>query len=299
MALAILLGLAAVPPSARGQTFTVLHSFKGGTDGESPYGGVVRDTAGNLYGTTAQGGAFSNGTVFKLDTTGKETVLYSFTGGADGAIPLAGLIRDAAGNLYGTTEVGGDLTCNSGIGCGTVFKLHTTGKETVLHSFTGNPDGASPFAGVIRDAAGNLYGTTPKGGALNSGTVFKLDTTGKETVLYSFAGGADGSYPDAAVIRDAAGNLYGNTFFGGTYNFGTVFKLDSTGKETVLYRFRKPTNGLYPVGVIQDKAGNSTAPRRLAALSAVEPCSSWMRPARRLCCTASPAERTGRIPSQA
>ena len=256
-AVALMVGVTASAPCAHGQTFTVLYAFAGGTDGQSPAAGLVRDPAGNLYGTTAYGGTFNFGTVFKLDATGRETVLYSFTGGTDGAIPLAGLIQDAHGNLYGTTEHGGDLTCNSGVGCGTVFKLDTTVKETVLYSFRGKPDGNSPIAGVIRDAAGNLYGSTPQGGAFSAGMVFKLDMTGKETVLYTFTGGADGSYPDAAVIRDAAGNLYGTTQFGGTYNFGTVFKLDSIGKETVLYRFRNGTKGLYPVGgVIQDKAGN-------------------------------------------
>lgn len=258
-AVALMLGFTSSVPWAHGQTFTVLHSFKGGTDGESPSGGVVRDNAGNLYGTTSYGGVFRKGTVFKLDTTGQETVLYIFTGGADGAIPLAGLIRDAAGNLYGTTEHGGDLTCNSGIGCGTVFKLDTTGKETVLHSFTGK-DGTSPIAGVIRDSAGNFYGTTPQGGAFASGTAFKLDATGKETVLYTFTGGRggkDGSYPDGALVRDAAGNLYGTTQLGGNYSFGTVFKLDSTGKETVLYRFYGGSNGLNPVGgLIMDQAGD-------------------------------------------
>lgn len=259
-ALAFVGGFTASAPWAHGQTFTVLHSFKGGTDGESPSAGVVRDAAGNLYGTTAYGGTFGHGTVFKLATTGRETVLYSFTGGTDGAIPLAGLMRDGAGNLYGTTEAGGDLTCNSGTGCGTVFKLDTTGTETVLHSFTGNRDGSSPIAGVIPDMAGNLYGSTPQGGAVSSGTVFKVDTTGKETVLYTFTGGAggtDGYLPDGAVIGDAVGNLYGTTQLGGNYSFGTVFELNSTGKETVLYRFRGGTNGLNPVGgVIRDAAGN-------------------------------------------
>jgi uncharacterized repeat protein (TIGR03803 family) len=254
-----MVGFAASAPPAQGQTFTVLYSFKGGTDGEGPNGSVVRDAAGNLYGTTSYGGAFSNGTVFKLDTTGLETVLYSFTGGSDGSIPLAGPILDAAGNLYGTTEAGGDLTCNGGVGCGTVFELDTTGEETVLHSFTGK-DGTSPIAGVIRDAAGNLYGTTPQGGRFSSGTVFKLDSIGEETVLYTFTGGrggTDGYYPDGALIRDAAGNLYGTTQLGGNYSFGTVFKLDSTGKETVLYRFRGGSSGDQPVGgVIMDKAGN-------------------------------------------
>jgi uncharacterized repeat protein (TIGR03803 family) len=260
-AVALMVGFLASAPSAHGQTFTVLHSFKGGADGVGPNGGVVRDAAGNLYGTTSYGGSFNFGTVFKLDTTGKETVLYSFTGGTDGAIPLAGVIRDPAGNLYGTTEHGGDLSCNSGVGCGTVFKVDTTGKETVLYSFTPGTDGiGTPFAGVIRDAAGNLYGTTADGGPFSSGTVFKVDTTGKETVLYTFTGGwggTDGYLPAGALVRDAAGNLYGTTQLGGNYSFGTVFKVDSAGKETVLYRFRGGSNGDQPVGgVIMDKAGD-------------------------------------------
>jgi uncharacterized repeat protein (TIGR03803 family) len=256
-----MVGFAASAPWAQGQTFTVLHSFKGGTDGENPNGGVVRDPAGNLYGTTSYGGSFNFGTVFKLDTAGKETVLYTFTGGADGSIPLAGVIRDAAGNLYGTTEAGGDLTCKSSIGCGTVFKVDATGNESVLYSFTPAADGAgTPFAGVIRDAAGNLYGTTADGGPYYSGTVFKLDTTGKETVLYTFTGGqggTDGFLPAGALIRDAAGNLYGTTQLGGNYSFGTVFKVDPTGTETVLYRFRGGYSGDQPAGgVIMDREGN-------------------------------------------
>jgi uncharacterized repeat protein (TIGR03803 family) len=267
-ALAIMVALGAVPPSAQGQTFTTLYSFKGGTDGANPNARVIRDTAGNLYGTTVSAGdpTCLCGTVFKLDSTGKETVLHSFTR-TDGANPYAGVIRDAAGNLYGTAYIGGDLTCNSGIGCGTVFKLDTTGKETVLHSFT-RTDGANPYAGVIRDAAGNLYGTAYIGGDLtcNSGfgcgTVFKLDTTGKETVLHRFTGkSGDGANPYAGVIRDAAGNLYGTTAYGGGLicdnGCGTVFKLDSTGKETVLYRFTGGADGSYPVsGVTLDAEGN-------------------------------------------
>jgi uncharacterized repeat protein (TIGR03803 family) len=266
-AVTLMVGFTASAPWAHGQTFTVLHSFKGGTDGESPVGGLVRDAAGNLYGTTEYGGGgtcFTGdgcGTVFKVDTTGKETVLHSFTGGADGAFPLAGLILDAAGKLYGTTEYGGNLACNSGVGCGTVFKMDPTGKETVLYSFTRGVDGAGkPGTGVVRDAAGNLYGTTAEGGPFSSGTVFKVDTTGKETVLYYFTGGwggTDGFLPSGALIRDAAGNLYGTTQLGGNYSFGTVFKVDSTRKETVLYRFRGGSNGDEPVGgVIMDKAGN-------------------------------------------
>ena len=177
LALAIVLVPAVIATHlAQAQTFSVLHAFTGGADGILPRAGLVRDAAGNLYGTTEGGGASGNGTVFELDTTGKGTVLHSFTGGVDGSAPFAGLVRDRNGNLYGTTEFGGASSE------GTVFKLDTTGKETVLHSFTGGADGAFPQAGLIRDDAGNLYGTAQFGGDLTCsspflggcGTVFKL-----------------------------------------------------------------------------------------------------------------------------
>jgi uncharacterized repeat protein (TIGR03803 family) len=210
---------------------TILHSFTGGADGGFPLSRLVRDSSGNLYGTTSDGGVFNSGAcagsgcgvVFKLATTGKETLLHSFTGGADGTYLFAGLIRDASGNFYGTTVLGGNTSCNSGSGCGTVFKLDTTGKKTGLHKFTG-ASGASPYAALIRDASGNLYGTTYGGGVHGLGTVFKLATTGKETVLHSFSG-PDGKNPVAALILDASGNLYGTTFNGGAHGLGTVFKL--------------------------------------------------------------------------
>jgi uncharacterized repeat protein (TIGR03803 family) len=179
----------------------VLHNFQ---DLADPWAGVIQDSAGNLYGTTYYGGTANAGVVYKLDTSGHYTVLYSFMGGADGANPYAGVILDSAGNLYGTTEEGGE---NNGV----VYKLDTTGHETVLYRFTGMPDGTDPRGGVILDSAGNLYGTTTLGGATNQGVVYKLDTTGHETVLYSFTGGADGAFPYAGVIRDSAGNLYGTT----------------------------------------------------------------------------------------
>jgi uncharacterized repeat protein (TIGR03803 family) len=176
-------------PAAQAQTYVSLHNFMG-SDGKSPYTGLVRDSAGNLYGTTDLGGASGLGVVFNLDPTGTETVLYSFTGGSDGAQPYAGLIRDSTGNLYGTTVTGGKF------GLGVVFKLDPTGTETVLHSFAGLPtDGANPYAGLIRDSAGNFYGTTYGGGTSGYGVVFKLDTTGTYTVLYTFTGGADGGPP--------------------------------------------------------------------------------------------------------
>jgi uncharacterized repeat protein (TIGR03803 family) len=255
LALAIILVLAAVARPAQGQTLTVLYAFKGGADGASPAASVMRDAAGNLYGTTDSGGTSSNGTVFKVDSAGRETVLYSFTGGADGGFPAAGVIEDAAGNLYGTTINGGAFNN------GTVFKLSSNGEETVLYSFTGGSDGGGPSAGVIRDAAGNLYGTTVNGGsslfcAKGCGTVFKLDTTGKETVLYSFTGKADGAFPTGRLTRDAAFNMYSTTQNGGANNNGTVFKLDPRGKETVLYSFPGGAQVIPLGGVIRDAAGN-------------------------------------------
>src|ERR1039457_3987576 len=230
---------------------TVLYSFTGGADGGYPIAGVIFDSAGNLYGTTYDGGAGKHGVVYKLDMAGRETVLYSFTGGADGGGPYAGVVRDPAGNFYGTTQNGG--TANAGV----VYKLGTTGHETVLYSFTGGADGGYPVAGVIRDSAGNLYGTTYYGGTANAGVVYKLDTTGHETVLYTFTGGADGGFPWSGVIRGSAGNLYGTTLGGGRAGAGVVYKLDSTGHETVLYAFTGGADGGFPCpGVIRDSAGN-------------------------------------------
>ncbi len=190
---------------------------QGPYNGVYPRAGLVMDGAGILYGTTYDGGAYYYGTVFKIDTSGNETVLHNFNV-TDGASPQAGLIMDSAGNLYGTTNGGGAN------GDGTVFKIDTSGNETVLHSFN-LTDGAGPQAGLIMDGAGSLYGTTYDGGAYSQGTVFKLDTSGNETVLYSFGAGTDGQYPMAGLTMDSAGNLYGTTAYGGAYNYGTAFKL--------------------------------------------------------------------------
>jgi uncharacterized repeat protein (TIGR03803 family) len=274
---------------------TVLHRFTSTPDGDTPFAGVIRDTAGNLYGTTLTGGASGYGTVFKVDAKGKETVLHSFTG-KDGALPRSGVVRDAAGNLYGTTETGGSLDY------GTVFRLEPNGKMTMLHAFTGGADGANPQVGVILDKAGNLYGiagpvlfklskngketvlykfpegliayagltfcrnalcgTTAYGGTSGMGTVFKLDQRREFTVLYNFTGGADGGYPLAGVIQDAEGNLYGEAAIGGystceDEGCGTVFKLSPTGEETTLYTFYDGSDGGFPAGgLVRDAAGN-------------------------------------------
>ena len=204
-------------------TETVLHNF-GGLRGGNPASALIRDADGNFYGTTWRGGSAGYGVVFKLDSTGAETVLYNFTGGADGGKPYAPLIRDASGNLYGTTSGGGIKPQICRLGCGVVFKLDTTGTETVLHSFTGGADGTNPSTGLIRDSAGNLYGTTPTGGESGWGIAFEVDTAGTETVLYSFTGGNDGGKPEAGLIRDLAGNLYGTAIYSES-GFGVVFRI--------------------------------------------------------------------------
>ena len=231
----------------------VLYAFAGIGEAGSPAGlSPVLDAAGNLYGTTGAGGTFDAGTIFRLDPSGAETVLYSFTGGTDGASPLAGLIMDAEGNFYGTTYSGGSPSCQ----CGTVFKLYTSGVLSVLHTFAGGEDGSAPYASLMRDAAGNLYGTTLSGGTANLGTVFKLDETGKEQVLHSFTGGADGSYPFAGLVRDAAGNLYGTASSGGAYGHGTVFNLNAIGEEVVLHSFSGADGSGPEANLVLDPNGN-------------------------------------------
>jgi uncharacterized repeat protein (TIGR03803 family) len=239
-------------------TETVLYSFAGQDDGSKPYGGLIMDEAGDLYGTTTGGGTSRYGTVFKIAPNGTETVLHDFTGSqdGDGAGPEGSLILDEAGNLYGTTADGGWEGCMNqyNTGCGSVFKLAPDGTETVLYAFAGGRDGAIPEAGLTRDKAGNLYGTTSEGGGhgcqpyIGCGTVFRLAPDGTETVLYAFKGGKDGGVPFGGVIRDKAGYLYGTTMGGGgagdfracednPHGCGTVFKLAPDGTELVLLTF--------------------------------------------------------------
>jgi uncharacterized repeat protein (TIGR03803 family) len=185
-----------------------------------------------------------------------ESVLYSFTGGADGGSPSTGLVLDAKGNFYGTTPAGGLLKHGCGTqGCGTVFELTPSGVETVLHTFTGtNDDGKFPDAPLLLDPSGNLYGTTVSGGANKQGTVFELTPTGTETVLYAFTVGADGASPGGGLVRDAKLNLYGTTISGGHYD-GTVFELTPSGAETVLFTF-DGQDGEYPATRLLRAAGN-------------------------------------------
>jgi len=250
-------------------THTVLHTFypsQWGDAGIWPYAGLILDAAGNLYGTTVGGGAYGYGVVFELtpnlDGSWTESVLYSFTGGTDGANPYAGLIFDNTGNLYGAT-VGGGL-----YGYGVVFKLkpHANGSwtEKVLHKFTGGKEGANPYAALVFDIAGNLYGTTVNGGPYGYGVAYKLtpNTAGCWTpkILHKFTGGKDGANPYAALVLDAAGNLYGTTWAGGTHGLGVVFKLnlgpDGKWGEHVLHAFAgQPARNPY-AGLVLDRAGN-------------------------------------------
>jgi hypothetical protein len=218
---------------------TALHTFTDGPDGGFPVGALIFDAAGNLYGAAEMGGTGINcacGVVFKLSPVSggpwKETILYNFTGGINGTYPDAGLAFDAAGNLYGSTFHGGDLTTCDGQGCGIAFELSPTSngewKETVLHSFTGGTDGSTPGLLTV-DAAGNVYGTTTEGGATGCGfhqtgcgVVFELSPssngTWNEIVLHTFLGGTDGNTPVYGVTLDAGGNLYGTTQSGGLLN---------------------------------------------------------------------------------
>lgn len=281
-------------PSQTGKwSIRVLHDFgphydyNHPKDGDDPSGPLLFDPAGNLYGTTFRGGKYANpdtsgGTVYQLtpDENGQwtQTVLHDFANGQDAAEPNGGVIADASGNLYGTSEIGGSLTgqCAS-YGCGAVFELSpgSNGKwsETVLYAFTGAPDGISPYGGLVVDTAGNLYGTTIAGGANGGGTVFEVSpgTDGQwtETVLYSFcalANCADGEFPFDGLVLDGAGNLYGTTDDGGVNadcsfgsTCGTVFEVSSSGgkwTESVLHSFDNSDGAQPDAGVVFDAAGN-------------------------------------------
>jgi len=259
---------------------SIIYSFQGGKDGWDPGGGLIFDLQGNLYGTTADGGTASGcfgqgcGTVYQLSPAKggqwKENVIHRFTNGKDGSRGSLGvLLLDTAGNLYGVAELGGDF------GAGTVFKMTpgSAGKWSfsTIHAFKGVPRPGYPYGGVISDSNGNLYGTTYFGGATGAGTVFKLtNSNGKwrESELYSFKDGKDGSLPTCALVFDANGNLYGTTSEGGaTASDGIIFKLtpSSAGKwkETVAHRFGPVPDGTNPnYGLVIDKKGNlyGTAP---------------------------------------
>jgi uncharacterized repeat protein (TIGR03803 family) len=251
-----LLLLSAVGACAR--TITVLYKFTGGKDGANPKARLLLDPKGNLFGTTTAGGAYGWGEVFELTPSRRGgwmiQVIYSFQNGADGALPAAGLIRDAKGNLYGTVYNGGNL------GHGAVFELSPTKTGTwtkqLLYSFSGGNDGGQPVGGLIFDKAGNLYGTTPLDGLDGQGVVYELSPNGSggwtETVLHSFVSqtSTDGQGPSGSLVIDTAGSLYGLTVQGGSANQGTVFKVSPDGHggwtESLIYSFLGGGDGANP-----------------------------------------------------
>jgi uncharacterized repeat protein (TIGR03803 family) len=269
-----------------GAVESVLHSFKpGGKDGSSPNGSLILDAAGNLYGTTYTGGGRpctyylgtrGCGTVYELipqlDGTWTEQILHEFTGGAgDGSNPKAGLIFDAAGNLYGTTYYGGSRKECGKEGCGTVFELMPgadgTWQEKIIFNFYPLA-GTNPVAALTLDASGNLYGTTVGETRGSNGTVFELtpSTSGEwnETVLHSFAFGTpDGADPESGVTFDSAGNLFGTTFLGGDAGYGTLYEVTPSGggtwTETIIHNFEGNFSDAAQPGagkLVLDSAGN-------------------------------------------
>ena len=276
---------------ARGDE-SVVFSFKGGADGFGASSGLTRDEAGNFYGATLAGG-ISNpactgdgppgtcGVVYKIDRDGKETVLHTFTGKADGYAPFGSLIRDWQGDLFGVASNGGDISssfCNDtvldlsgALGCGTVFKIDGAGSFSVIHTFKGKDGGPFPDGWLARDYWGNIYGITGNGGSdvtstdLGNGTIFKIDRSGEESVLYNFAGGKDGFTSNGSVILDNFGNLYGATYFGGDTTdpacsavggCGVVFRFDAQGHYTVLHTF-KGADGANPyANLYMDQRGD-------------------------------------------
>lgn len=311
--------MAGVVSQACAQTYTILYSFTGKLDGNGPYAPLLRNSAGDLFGTTTQGGQWGAGVLFKV-SSGKETVLANFSNSpAIGATPTGQIARDSAGNFFGTSNLGGSsqsgaiykvyktggemvlfsfhqyvgqepwggvtidsvgnlygtaayggLTSSSTCTdpCGVVFEFASGGTYKVLHRFNGGQDGKDPQSSLLRDSAGNLYGTTLQGGgcALISqgcGTVFKVSATGIEKTLHRFAGSPDGAGPFGGLIRDSEGNFYGTTTSGGTgttctYGCGTVFKMDASGNVTILHSFQGgPDDGALPSGpLVRDADGN-------------------------------------------
>ena len=246
----------------------VIYSFAGDNDGEYTDTDLVIDSAGNLYGTSVQGGDFGGGTVFQLSPSGSgwtHTVLYSFTGGADGGEPYKGVTLDSEGNLYGTAVTGGGGFCEGG--CGVAYKLTHVGgtwTQSVIHTFTGGNDGSGPGAGLTLDKHGNVYGMTPTGGADGLGVIFRLQLQAsgvwKIKVLHTFTGGDDGATGSAGRLLLRKGTFYGAATVGGGYGQGTVFSLKHIPGQwqfKTLYSFQGQPDAGFPYGGLNfDQAGN-------------------------------------------
>jgi uncharacterized repeat protein (TIGR03803 family) len=246
---------------ADGTGLTTLHSFSG-PDGTAIYTGLTADGSGNLFGTANSGGASGQGTIFRIGADGSGfTLLHSFSG-LDGASPFSGLVADGSGNLFGTTIF--DLTT----GLGTVFRIGADGTGfTVLHNFSG-PDGAYPFAGLVADGSGNLFGTTQFGGTSDRGTIFRIGADGSGfTTLHSFSG-PDGSLPSASLMADGSGNLFGTTGGGGASDRGTIFRIGADGSGfTTLYSFSGLDGNLPQAGLIADAGGKLFGTTRFGGAS--------------------------------
>jgi len=250
----------------------VVYSFTGGTDGSDPASQLIFDSAGNLYGTTVTGGAYDCGTVFQLTPIGggqwQQSVLHSFNCFDEGKNPYGGVTLDGGGNLYGTTVAGGSGGVCNGDGCGVVYRLSPSGgtwTETVLYNFGDSPDAAGAGSAVVLDRGGNLYGTTPDGGAFGAGAVYQLSQNNgqwTERILHDFTGGDDGAVGSLGpLLLDRFGNLYGVTEIGGSYGAGTVFKLTpgagGAWQFTTLYAFQGQPDAAFPYGgLIADAYGN-------------------------------------------
>jgi uncharacterized repeat protein (TIGR03803 family) len=234
-------------------TLTTVYAFTGKEDGSRPTGGLALSPDGSLYGTTTEGGSGQAGTAYRVTPDGQESVVYAFSGGADGNQP-GGIVLDEKGNIYGVTTSGGQYSL------GTLFKITPVGKEKQLHVFAENQnDGGEPTNAPIFDKAGNLFGSTPWGGSTGAGTIFKVTPQGEYSVFYNFPDGSGGAQPRTDLLMDKAGNFYGTTSGGGDYGYGAVFKLSPSGTETVLHSFSGggSGDGAYPqAGVIVDRKGN-------------------------------------------
>ena len=276
LALAIAGLIVATSQGGLAQTFTVLHAFTGGPDGSGPYADVTLDASGNLYGTTSGTGGSGAGTVFRLrqiDGSWILDTLYSFSGGEDGAFPYSGVTIAHDGTLYGATSAGGGIPCNDPYGCGTIFHLSPPPNvprtatfpwnETVLYRFTGEDDGQNPEGGSLTlDAAGNLYGTAI-GGQFNDGVVFEVSHSQSgwtESVLYAAHDLTDGERPNAGVVFDRSGNIYGVMGIGGDSGGGVVYELSLSGSqwtEQTIYNIRGGQYGSGPEGqLIIDSSGH-------------------------------------------
>ncbi len=242
---------------------SLLWSFGNGTDGNSPYGSLIQGSDGNFYGMTNMGGSYSRGTVFKITPAGAESVLWSFGAINDGAYPFGSLVEGSDGNFYGMTY---EAVANNDYG--TVFRITPAGVETVLWTFGNGTDGQFPYGRLIVGSDGNFYGLTDEGGVNGKGTIFSITPAGAETVLWSFGGAGDGSYPLSNLTLGTDGNFYGMTLEGGANSWGTLFKFTPGGAETVLHSFTGGADGGQPEGsLLEGSDGNFYATAEFGGLA--------------------------------